>query len=1136
MVAGSPVSSPRSHASRRSLIAIVYVFTWSLIAILVCSYIYSAGAVRSQMTLLKRTAKQSLQNKRERVKRLIRTNDDDIAWLEDMDLPFDDVFMDWSSRLLENRRAEFTCLRDGCLPIGLLATAGIAAFAAGCTVLLLGVAIRACLHWRRTLANKPKLLNVGEQLHQLERRTSDQGPENSVCSVKLWGLIPIASNSANKVALVCFVGSIFGYFSNPDDFFFLFIAAGQVLETGSFRSCGPVLVFASLFCVFESLNARTRSLNDTQINSQLVSVVRQGQEVRIHWQDVQPWELVRLRHGDQPPCDLILVRTVGCTCSAQESGLTGELKAVKKTVMDLPPTATLTMPPSSDTISVSADNRPLPPAQDQHQLFGGTTVGLRAATTMEGSCFVEGRAVRLSLGAKMYRRCEAAAQPASKLSGTMSLVGMMLVFVLVLSAYDNSLTVVLTSNEEYSLPRCLKIFFGNLLYENTMVPMSLKQVVVVAASMQAFWYRLAGVDVNTAWSVIRLGEVAVEADRCIILTDKTGTLTENTMKTRAVAVMDSSNGDWTVFVDKTQGQLVAPTQRHIGMTSPDLLAQELASCEAYLFPEMGDPAPCSEAAQRMYSNWAGCTEEHPGEHPIRVPDCEEASFIQRIPGKLLENLPRNPTTGEDGLVQYTLETNSQEVLQQCRVFATLPFSRELRAKGVILAEDHESFRLVVQGSSSLMAAAMEPNKHVCTRLEEHLMGRVQWKGAVRVWFHAARRLDRAEAENIRAETEQALNEGELTASLMRAYEGCSVCQATAMEDPYQKHVPRVLQELTCAGFHVMMVTGDTETAAEGIANAIGLADTATNPCTLIAARTVRELHEELLAKLRGLRGRCCLMIGTKVTGLLQHCAEQAPPGSVAHGLEAATINLVADLIQRSGSCAVWAQSSVDQKPFIAWFVQHYLGASVLAVGDGINDVGMIEAAHLGVGVRGRESTQAAKAAGLQIGTWAQLGPLLLELGVRSMILISVAVKWVYYKHAMTAFSLQAWLVHRQHSQWTDPTDPLQMMFFNAVAFGVVIAYSVSDQLSSAYLCTFQQRSRGSLFRFSSLIRWWASGGLHGFLITFVIVLCYPEIGQQEFGTTLLCMKCAALSARCWFASNTLGRSGSGLEFELLGLG
>ena len=76
---------------------------------------------------------------------------------------------------------------------------------------------------------------------------------NRVCNTRALAVkLPL------RPPLVCalkFVASLLLYFSQPDDFFFLFVAFGQILETGSFRSCGPVAFFCFLFCTFEALAA-----------------------------------------------------------------------------------------------------------------------------------------------------------------------------------------------------------------------------------------------------------------------------------------------------------------------------------------------------------------------------------------------------------------------------------------------------------------------------------------------------------------------------------------------------------------------------------------------------------------------------------------------------------------------------------------------------------------------------------------------------------------------------------------------------------------------------------------------------------------------------------------------------------------
>ena len=138
-------------------------------------------------------------------------------------------------------------------------------------------------------------------------------------------------------------------------------------------------------------------------------------------------------------------------------------------------------------------------------------------------------------------------------------------------------------------------------------------------------------------------------------------------------------------------------------------------------------------------------------------------------------------------------------------------------------------------------------------------------------------------------------------------------------------------------------------------------------------------------------------------------------------------------------------------------------------------------------------------------------------------------KWIYYKHAMTAMALEALMVHEHSTTWRDPTDPLYMFLWNGLVFAgieslffflvlsplfphmpqpncpytfpdgfpplfffaVVIAYAVEDAIE----CPSSLRKR-RLLSPSALLRWWLSGAAHGFLITHTLVICFPNQTHQ----------------------------------------
>lgn len=72
-----------------------------------------------------------------------------------------------------------------------------------------------------------------------------------------------------------------------------------------------------------------------------------------------------------------------------------------------------------------------------------------------------------------------------------------------------------------------------------------------------------------------------------------------------------------------------------------------------------------------------------------------------------------------------------------------------------------------------------------------------------------------------------------------------------------------------------------------------------------------------------------------------------------------------------------------QKALVVKLVKKNMKAILLAIGDGANDVSMIQAAHIGVGISGVEGLQAARSADVAISQFRYLKKLLLVHGTWS---------------------------------------------------------------------------------------------------------------------------------------------------------
>ena len=97
-----------------------------------------------------------------------------------------------------------------------------------------------------------------------------------------------------------------------------------------------------------------------------------------------------------------------------------------------------------------------------------------------------------------------------------------------------------------------------------------------------------------------------------------------------------------------------------------------------------------------------------------------------------------------------------------------------------------------------------------------------------------------------------------------------------------------------------------------------------------------------------------------------------------------------------------------QKALVVKLVKRNIDAVLLAIGDGANDVSMIQAAHVGVGISGMEGLQAARSADFAISQFRFLRKLLLVHGSWSYQKLSKLILYSFYKN-ITLYMTQFWV-------------------------------------------------------------------------------------------------------------------------------
>jgi phospholipid-translocating ATPase len=203
--------------------------------------------------------------------------------------------------------------------------------------------------------------------------------------------------------------------------------------------------------------------------------------------------------------------------------------------------------------------------------------------------------------------------------------------------------------------------------------------------------------------------------------------------------------------------------------------------------------------------------------------------------------------------------------------------------------------------------------------------------------------------------------------------------ATAIEDKLQDGVPTCVQLLLDAGIKIWVLTGDKMETAINIGYSCNLLKT---EMVLILIRSDSNNSGEELSEIgKQLSDALERFFPTSQTG-------EAQPPSLSefalvidgHALNVVfEKNYIATFMELAKKCAsvLCCRVSPLQKACVVELVKKSQKGLCLAIGDGANDVSMIQAAHVGIGIAGEEGRQAVMASDFAIAQFRYLSRLIL---------------------------------------------------------------------------------------------------------------------------------------------------------------
>ncbi|XP_066374945.1 phospholipid-transporting ATPase 3-like isoform X2 [Miscanthus floridulus] len=309
---------------------------------------------------------------------------------------------------------------------------------------------------------------------------------------------------------------------------------------------------------------------------------------------------------------------------------------------------------------------------------------------------------------------------------------------------------------------------------------------------------------------------------------------------------------------------------------------------------------------------------------------------------------------------------------------------------------------------------------------------------------------------------------------------------TAIEDKLQEGVPTCIETLSAAGIKIWVLTGDKMETATNIAYACSLVNNDTKQF-IISSETdaIREAED------RGDPVEIARVIKDSVKQSLksfheeaQHSLTSTPERKLALIIDGRCLmyaldpTLRVDLLGLSLSChsVVCCRVSPLQKAQVTSLVRKGAQKITLSIGDGANDVSMIQAAHVGIGISGQEGMQAVMASDFAIAQFRFLTDLLLVHGRWSYLRLCKVITYFFYKN-LTFTLTQFWFTfqtgfsgQRFYDDWFQS---LYNVIFTALPVIIVGLFDkdVSASLSKKYPQLYKEGIRNSFFTWRVIAVW-----------------------------------------------------------------
>lgn len=921
--------------------------------------------------------------------------------------------------------------------------------------------------------------------------------------------------STSKYNVLTFVPKfLVEQFSKYANVFFLFTACIQqipgVSPTNRWTTIVPLALVLLASAFKEIKEDIKRHQSDSELNARISHVLDPGTgsfEPR-RWRHIRVGDIIRVENNEFFPADLVLLSSSEPEglCYIETANLDGETNLKIKQAS--PDTAKLT---SSSAASTLRGN--LTSEQPNNSLYTfDATLNIQLSSTpgfsgtpmrkaplspeqlllrgaqLRNTPWVYGLVVFTGHETKLMRNATAAPIKRTAVEKQVN-VQILLLFILLLAlsvassigaivrntAYASEMKYLLLNQEGKGKARqFVEDILTFVIAYNNLIPISLIVTVEVVKYQQAMLINsdldmyYAPTDTPALCRTSSLVEELGQID--YIFSDKTGTLTKNEMEFKQASIGGISFTD--VIDESKQGTgEIGPDGREIG---GQRTWHELKAIMDGRTPDDGSSAVIDEFLTLLAVCHTVIPERKGDKVIFQASSPDEAALVAGA-----ESLSYQFTTRKPRSVFVNIRGTEREweILNVCEFNSTrkrmstvvrCPDGKiKLYCKGadtVILARLSENQPFTDQTMIHLEDYATEGLRTLCIAMRE--VSEQEYRQWSKIYDQAAATIQgRSEALDKAAEMIE---------------QNMFLLGATAIEDKLQDGVPDTIHTLQSAGIKIWVLTGDRQETAINIGLSCRLISESMN-LVIINEDNLHDTAEVLNKRLTAIKNQ------RNTAGVEQEEMALVIDGkSLTFALEKELSKVFLELAVLC-KAVICCRVSPLQKALVVKLVKKNMSSLLLAIGDGANDVSMIQAAHVGVGISGVEGLQAARSADVAISQFRYLRKLLLVHGSWSYARLSKMILYSFYKN-ITLYMTLFWYSFQNSFSGQVAFESWTLSFYNVI-FTVLppLVIGIFDQFLSARMLDRYPQLYGQVYFDKRRFWGWTANAFFHSLITYLFV-------------------------------------------------